>query len=173
MLKPIPGYTLYRASDNGHIWSCRKGSFLAERTRSDGYRQVTLCENGSRKQEYVHRLVAKAFVHQPDGFTVVNHKNEDRGDNSAENLEWCTYVYNNNYGTCKEKQRETVGIENLRELARSAAKKRRRRVRDIDSGKEYESIAAACADTGARHGNIVLACQGRIKTCVGRRWEYV
>ena len=172
MLARIPGYELYRASDSGHIWSCRNGMFLKERTRSDGYKQVTLCENGRRKQEYVHRLVALAFVPPVDGKTIVNHKDEDRGNNQPENLEWCDYTYNNNYGTCKEKQRQTVGVEQLRKLCKAASAKRRRPVINVDTGERYESIAAACRATGAMSGNIVGACQGHIKTSAGYRWKY-
>lgn len=73
-LRAIPGYTLYKAAADGRIWSVRSGKFLLPRKRSDGYVQVTLCEGGTRNQEYVHRLVAAAFVENPDGLKVVNHK---------------------------------------------------------------------------------------------------
>ena len=171
-LRAIPGYTLYKAAADGRIWSVRSGKFLLPRKRSDGYMQVTLCEGGTRNQEYVHRLVAAAFVENPDGLKVVNHKDENRSNNNASNLEWCTYEHNNSWGSCKRKQRETVGIEKLQSLARSASIKRRRKVKNLDTGITYESLASACRDTGLLHSGIASACSGRYKTCGGYRWAY-
>lgn len=172
MLKPIPNYTLYMASDDGRVWSVRNKMFLKQRKRSDGYMQVTLCEGGKRRQEYVHRLVAAAFVANPDGMNVVNHMDENRSNNAASNLEWCSYEHNSSWGNCKKKQRETVGLEKLQQLARSASVKRRRKVKNLDTGIVYESLASACKDTGLLHSGIASACTGRYKTCGGYRWAY-
>lgn len=172
MLKPIPNYTLYMASDDGRVWSVRNKMFLKQRKRSDGYMQVTLCEDGKRRQEYVHRLVAAAFVANPDGMNVVNHMDENRSNNVASNLEWCSYEHNSSWGNCKKKQRETVGLEKLQQLARAASVKRRRKVKNLDTGVVYESLASACRDTGLLHSGIASACTGRYKTCGGYRWAY-
>lgn len=171
-LRTIPGYTLYKAAADGRIWSVRSGKFLIPRKRSDGYMQVTLCEGGAKNQEYVHRLIAAAFVENPDHLNVVNHMDEDRSNNNASNLEWCTYEHNSTWGNCKKKQRETVGLEKLQQLARTASVKRRRKVKNLDTGIVYESLASACRDTGLLHSGIASACTGRYKTCGGYRWAY-
>lgn len=171
-MKEIPGYRLYMATEDGQIWSVRSNKFLKQRKRSDGYMQVTLCEGNERHQEYVHRLVASAFVPNPDGHNVVNHMDEDRSNNNAANLEWCTYEHNSSWGNCKKKQCETVGLEKLQHLARMASVKRRRKVKNLDTGVVYESLASACRDTGLLHSGIASACTGRYKTCGGYRWAY-
>lgn len=66
--------------------------------------------NGKAATKKSHRLVAEAFIPNPDNLPCVNHKDENRSNNSIENLEWCTTEYNNNYGTRKEKLRKTSGI---------------------------------------------------------------
>lgn len=65
----------------------------------NGYYMIDLIKDKSRKRVYVHRLVAQAFVANPDNLQYVNHKDEDKTNNRADNLEWCTKAYNNNYGT--------------------------------------------------------------------------
>ena len=64
-----------------------------------GYKGVLLKANGIFKCELIHRLVATAFIPNPDNLPHVNHKDEDKTNNSIDNLEWCDAKYNNNYGT--------------------------------------------------------------------------
>ena len=72
-----------------------------------GYVGVNLSKDGKRYGRLVHRLVAEAFIERPDGLYEVNHKDEDKTNNSVENLEWCDHRYNMNYGTRMNKTRET------------------------------------------------------------------
>lgn len=65
-------------------------------------------KDGICKEFYVHRLVAEAFIPNPDGLPMVNHKDEDKTNNFAENLEWCTNEYNVNYGTAKERRAKKI-----------------------------------------------------------------
>lgn len=74
------------------------------------YYAVSLCKNGSVKRMLVHRLVATAFIDNPHKFDYVNHKDENQLNNNADNLEWCTMEYNNNYGTRLDKARATLSI---------------------------------------------------------------
>ncbi len=65
----------------------------------NGYKKVELTNNGFSKRYYVHRLVAEAFIPNPDNLPEVNHKDEIASNNHVDNLEWCTHKYNSNYGT--------------------------------------------------------------------------
>lgn len=99
---PIEGYPDYQISDQGRVKSLKLGR---ERILKDGdvhgYRKVSLCSNGKVKQFRVHRLVAKAFIPNPEGLPEVNHQDEDKTNNWKENLEWCESQYNTEYSKAK------------------------------------------------------------------------
>ena len=93
-MKPVPGYEgLYSVSEDGRVWShanrLHQGKWLKQSLRNH-YLSVDLCIGPKRKSWNVHRLVALAFLPNPDGLPQVNHKNSDKEDNRATNLEWCT-----------------------------------------------------------------------------------
>lgn len=95
----------YQISNDGQVKSLKGGK---ERIRSlalndEGYLTVALCKNGVSKKFYVHRLVASHFVPGYQPGMVVNHKDEDKSNNVASNLEWVTVRQNTNYGTSLEK----------------------------------------------------------------------
>lgn len=99
-MKDIAGYEgLYAVTSCGKVWSYKKQSFLSQGKHNGGYLVVALSKNGMRKMYYVHRLVACAFIENPQKLAQVNHKNENKTDNYINNLEWCDSKYNNNYGT--------------------------------------------------------------------------
>lgn len=98
--KDIEGYEgLYQVSNMGRVKSLIKGIILKQWTDKDGYRQVGLL----KKTFKVHRLVAKAFIENPDDLPLVNHKDENKANNNITNLEWCTNEYNLSYGTARKK----------------------------------------------------------------------
>ena len=120
--RPIVGYEgLYEVSNTGQVKSfdryvkysngrihLHKGKVLSPIKDRDGYLQVNLCYSGRINSIKVHRLVAQAFIPNPDNLPQVNHRDEDKSNNRVDNLEWCTAKYNNNYGTRKDKVRETA-----------------------------------------------------------------
>ena len=119
--KSIPGYEgLYEVSNTGRVRSLdryvkvgfgayrlHKGKIINLTLSNSGYYFVDLTYKYKRKHFYVHRLVAEAFIPNPDNLPQVNHKDEDKTNNIAENLEWCDRKYNMNYGTKIERQKKT------------------------------------------------------------------
>ncbi len=104
MLKPISGYEgLYMVSDTGKIISCERfgsdGRFISEKEifgghYPNGYQFVCLRKDGINRNILVHRLVAQAFISNPNNLPVVNHIDRDKTNNRVSNLEWCTQRYN-------------------------------------------------------------------------------
>lgn len=110
--KPAVGYEgLYEVSNLGNVRGvnrmtyrkgvvrCLKGKIRKPQIISTGYKQVQLSKDGKVKGICIHRLVAEAFIPNPDNLPCVNHKDEDKTNNNVENLEWCSFKYNSNYGT--------------------------------------------------------------------------
>lgn len=117
MWKPISGFeNLYQVSNSGRVKSfkkstkyrCRDEYILKPSLANNGYYQVTLySESHKRKKFLVHRLVASAFIENPDNLPQINHKDENRLNNNVDNLEWCSALYNNRYGTAFIRSIET------------------------------------------------------------------
>ena len=107
--KDIEGYEgLYQISNKGRVKSLgnnknRKEKILSCKPNNKGYLRVNLYKNGKKKHFSVHRLVAIAFIPNPNNLLEVNHKDENKENNHVKNLEWCTSEYNNNYGTHNER----------------------------------------------------------------------
>ena len=97
---------MYEVSNIGRVKNVRRNTILR---LSDiyGYTQAYLYKDGVKKGIKTHRLVAQAFIENPQNLPQINHKNEIRDDNRVENVEWCTAEYNVNYGNRTKKQRET------------------------------------------------------------------
>lgn len=116
--KPVVGFEgLYEVSDLGNVKSLEReeisysrggNAFTRKRNerilkaRSDihGYQIVALCKDGKTYDKKIHRLVAEAFIPNPSGLPIINHKDENPSNNKLTNLEWCTNQYNQLYGTC-------------------------------------------------------------------------
>jgi hypothetical protein len=84
------------------------GKQMKQSVHTAGYKTVTLTKDGKTKTVYVHRIVAEAFVENPENLPMVNHKDEDKTNNFAENLEWCSASYNRTYGKAVEKHAKTL-----------------------------------------------------------------
>lgn len=177
MLKPIPGFPHYMACSDGRVFSLYSMDWMIPAfDKATGYLNLSVCENKVVRVVKMHRLIALAFHEKPKGKYVVNHKDEDKTNNRAENLEWVTYSDNTAYGTSRQRAVETAGIENLRKSAERARhirdKAHERPVINLNTGVLYPSIKDAAVKTGVRRTGIWGCCNGRQKTCGGSRWEY-
>lgn len=115
--KDIEGYEgLYQVSNTGKVRSFRKSNKyywhdyheLNPSVLKHGYSVVTLYRSpADRRRFLVHTLVAKTFLPNPDNLPCVNHKDENKQNNDVSNLEWCTYSYNNSYGTARIRARKS------------------------------------------------------------------
>lgn len=114
--RPVVGYEgYYEVSNMGRVRSItidavyrrngleytrkRRGRILKQQNASNGYLQVHLSKDGEHKIYRVRRIVANAFIDNPDNLPEVNHKDENKKNNRVANLEWCTHSYNNSYGS--------------------------------------------------------------------------
>lgn len=152
--KKIDGYENYSVSTKGRVRNDKNGSMLKGQVRK-GYSHVMLYPD--RKWYRVHRLVAEAFIPNPNNYPVINHKNEVKNDNRVSNLEWCTHEYNCNYGTRIEKIRKT----------HSNCK------RCIVDGVEYHSLTEACKQNGFRVSSVKHAFWKGRKTYKGHSISYI
>ena len=114
-MKDIVGYEgLYAITEDGQVWSYRRQIFLKLKTQTCGYTQTTLHKDGVRKQFLVHRLVALAFLPNPNNLPEVNHKDENKKNNHVSNLEWCDRNYNMSYGNISQKISDGVRKHQVR-----------------------------------------------------------
>ena len=98
--KDLPGYEgLYKISNLGRVYSVYKKSYKETYYDKNGYVMIGLCKEGKHKNLRLHRLVAEAFIPNANNLPCINHKDEDKTNNRASNLEWCTPAYNNTYGS--------------------------------------------------------------------------
>lgn len=106
--KDIEGYEgLYQVSNLGRVRSLKfNKTKILKQGNVNGYKRVVLSKNGKRKNYFVHRLVAMAFISNPNNLSIVNHKDENPSDNNVNNLEWCTQKYNINYGSAIKRSSE-------------------------------------------------------------------
>lgn len=147
--KDIKGYEgLYQISNTGKVKGLKRNKVLKPILQRSGYYYVDL----QRKRRLVHRLVAEAFIDNPDNLPEVNHKDEDKVNNSVENLEWCDSKYNANYGTRN--------------------KRRGKPIQCIETGIIYWGAREMERQLGIKHNSIAFAIRNGTRAG-GYHWQYV
>ena len=147
----------YQVSNTGKVKSLNyrntgKEKIMKPQDNGKGYLFVQLCKDGKVENCRINRLVAQAFLPNPNNLPEVNHKNEDKTDNRVENLEWCTTQYNVEYSQGKA----VIGINKISGLI-----------------VEFPSAKEASRQMGISQGNITMCCQGkRYKSAGGFYWHY-
>ena len=168
--KDIVGFEgLYEISSKGRVKSLEreidtkwgntrplKGRILKPQLDKYGYLYVHLFKDKKNYHKTIHRLVATAFIPNPNNYPQVNHKDEDKTNNCVENLEWCDNTYNINYGTRTEK----------------AANSKCKTVYQYDLEGNLVKKWNSLKEIPYNKGNISMCCNGKLKTAYGYKWSY-
>lgn len=162
--KDVVGYEgLYQVSNLGNVkrlkgYHCKEDRYLAFSVLR-GYYHVNLHKDGKIKTVQIHRLVAQAFVPNPENYPQVNHRDEEKTNNCADNLEWCTSKYNCNYGCRNSKIGEKSFKRPIKQVFKDGTFKLWNSAREADKhGYDYNSIYRCCV--------------GLRKTHKGCEWQY-
>lgn len=167
---PVLGFeNMYQVSNYGKVKSLEreidnkwgkthllKGRILKPQIDKYGYLYVNLYKDKKNYHKTIHRLVATAFIPNPDNLPCVNHRDENPKNNFVENLEWCDNAYNLNYGGRKER----------------AAKSRLKPVYQYDLEGNLVKKWNSLKEIPYNNGNISMCCNGKIKTAYGFLWRY-
>lgn len=173
--KDIKGYEgLYQVSNLGKVrsmdrWVAHKGNskvfvvgkLIKLQTKKNGYIRVDLSKNHKHKHYAVHRLVAQAFIPNPDNLPQVNHKDEDKTNNRVDNLEWCDNHYNITYSTPQQR------------YYRGMCRKVYQYTLDGEFIREWESVSEIGRQLKYTPSRICDCCNGKSKRSYNCIWSYI
>ena len=156
--KPVVGYEgLYEVSSDGDVRNAKTGRVLKPGRGKDGYLQLCLCHLGRSRTFSIHRIVAIAFIKNPNGKEQVNHKDGVKTNNNVKNLEWSTPSENLTH----------AWVNGYCENTRLSASKL---VVDLQTGVFYNSLVEACNATGSNYDNSKHKAISKSKT---QRFQYI
>lgn len=157
-MKDVVGYEgLYAVTSCGKVWSYKRQKFLGYHYDKRGYPRVSLYKDDKIKHYMVHRLVAEAYIPNPENLPQINHRDENKTNNCLQNLEWCDSKYNANYGTRNEKISNSLKIPILQYTLNG----------------EFVREWPSASDVGREvSGHISSCAKGSRKSAYGYRWVY-
>lgn len=154
--KPIKDFPDYSITADGSVYN-KNGLRIKPETLRNGYLRVSLSNKTTKHKRFlVHRLVAEAFIPNPNNYPCINHINKSKSDNRIENLEWCTHLYNLNYSNVIEK----------------ASIAKFRKIYCITTNEFFDSVTEAANKYSIERSNIVACCAGRRKIAGNKEWRY-
>jgi DNA primase catalytic subunit len=173
--KDIDGYDDYKISNLGRIRSFKPVAYkcvdgiLKQSISKGGYCVVGLQKNGNRKGFLVHRLVAQAFISNPENKPCVNHISGVKDDNSIENLEWVTYSENEKHAYNKlGKKSKSNGIAGRIGKANPNSKP----VICLNNNEYFESASLASKKLNVSIDSVCCVCKGKFKQVKGYLFKY-
>lgn len=185
-IEDIKGFEDYQITDDGRVWSKITRKWLKPQIGGGGYCFVILCKDGKHHIKKVHRLVAEAFIPNPDNKPCIDHCNTIRTDNRSCNLRWVTYKENSNNPMTlqhnSEGQKGKIVAGKTRAKISETLKGRKPKnmippksifqyTKDGVLVKVWES-GAECGRSGYNKGNISKCCQGLRETADGYKWTF-
>lgn len=156
----IKDFENYQVTDDGRVWSKIKNKYLRP-FDVKGYLRVSLYKDGKCCPTFVHKIVAEAFVENPNNYDEINHIDENRHNNCASNLEYCTHLYNMRYGTRTQRQIDSISKEVYQYS------------KDLELIRKYKSCTEVERENAdLNHRGISYACIGKLKTYKGYIWSH-
>lgn len=189
--RPIKESSNYLVSNLGRVYSVRRkdrlgryngsGVFLKMCFDKDGYNSVNPRISNKSVTLKVHRLVAEAFLPNPENKPQVNHKNGIKTDNRVNNLEWCTHSENIRHtykalGRVSEKRNKKLKNETIEKIKNTISSRKTccgYKVKCLETGRIFNSGAEASAFIGLTKDRVSQCCRGVTKSSGGFHWEYV
>lgn len=150
--KVVKEFPIYSISNLGRLRNDVTKNILVGGYDKDGYRQATICYNGKQYSRRLCRLVAIAFLPNPNNLSVVNHKDENKDNDFVDNLEWCDVAYNNSYGNRTQQTRKRVICVETRQI--------------------YDGLRVAEKLCNISHSSISQSCRLGTKAG-GYHWKYI
>ena len=155
----IEGFEKYEASNLGRVRNIKSGIVLKPWITKDGYLRHCLYKHNKRKNLLLHRIIATAFIDNPEKKPQVNHIDENKLNNDLSNLEWCTERENAIHGT----------------RTKRVAEKLSQKVIQLDLNDNilnvFKSMRQAERETGVSVGNISSCCNRKTKSAGGYKWR--
>lgn len=166
-MKDIKGYEgLYAVTSCGKVWSYKNKKFLKPRSTKQGYLRVCLYKKGEPQDFYIQRLVAEAYLENPNNYDEVSHLDETRNNNCVNNLSWVSKKENCNMPLHKKRQSEaqTGKTRNNKPISQYTL--------DEKFLKTFNSATEASKVTGIDNSSIGKAANGKLKHAGGFLWRW-